>query len=1397
MLTEIQAWREIAGAPATAGYTLAVAFLALLAVFVVVFGSSFRERVRRWKSNGIYPIAPNGGRPTAQSIRPEPPVTASGESELLTAIIAATPDLVCVYDLTSAATVFSNRDCGVLLGFSNQALHLQFLQERLHAEDASIWEEHLTTLRKAADGDVVRAEYRLQHHDGRYVWVCSRGRVFRRGGNGVPSQVMVNLQDHTGERLGREKLLAAQQQHLSVMESVNEVIFQTNNEGKLLFLNPAWTEITGFTTEESLGTFFFEYVHAEDKDRYWMLFLPLITKQQAFCRHEVRYVTKQGGFRWMETRARLTVNKDNQVTGISGTLTDVTERRVTEDKLRNSEQLYRLISENSRDLITLNDERGRALYISPSVKEVLGFSAEELLGTDPFKYMYPDDVAAILHETHNIAGSNDLHQVLEYRTRRKDGNYIWLQTHIRPIMDKRGRLVNLQTTSRDITDRKRTEEKLRESEKLYRLISENAKDLVALHTPDGAFRYLSPSIAEITGYTAAEVLGTKPFECIHPEDVEVVTAAFGKADATESHIRQYRVRHKLGNYIWLETQMRPIIDPFGHVEAVQTSTRDITTRKLAEQSVTRMSNLLINILDSSLTGVMAYQAVRNAEGEIIDFEWQLINRKAGTMLGLNPDELIGQRLLKVLPRVRDTLFEPYKRVVEEGTPWEEENFSLGSHDGRRFHLVAVNLVGDGCAVMCTDVTRQKLLQDAAILQKERMEQVYRITSNAAFDTSTQVYETLKAATSSLGLEIGIFGHIEDGTFTVKEVYTQSLGFAKGLVLAMHTTYCSIPYQENRLVAIAEMPECEYRDHPCYAVHRFEAYIGVPVWIRGRKYGVLMFAAYYPLSHGISQGDCDFVQMLSQWIGTVLERSIYEAELIQAKEQAEYSAKAKEQFLSTMSHEIRTPMNAVIGMTHLLMQENPKPEQVGNLKTLQFSAENLLVLINDILDYNKIESGMVSFECIPFNLAGLLESIRFSLGFKAEEKHIGFHIHLDGQLPPVLLGDPVRLAQILTNLVSNAIKFTEKGSVTLAAVAKQDDGDSVLLDFAVTDSGIGIKAEKLAYIFDRFTQAESDTTRKYGGTGLGLAITKRLLEMQGSQIGVDSQPGEGSRFYFSLSFRKGDEASPLRDRYAYTASARLLDRVQLLLVEDNEINRKVATKFLNKWGIQPDYAHNGVQAIEKIKEKAYDLILMDLQMPEMDGYEAARIIRETKAQESIPIIALTASAMHDVAQKIFDAGMNDFVMKPFHPDDLYQKIAKYAAPDQAGPAVDLPAAEAPVSADDVLNLAGLVEVAGEGTDFLQEMIRMHIKMFSNFPEEYSLALEQRDVKQLHFIFHRTKSSCTMLRITRLEDEYAVAKRLLDSKENVREALEASAGRVKVLCLRITRRLQQELARLITG
>ncbi|HEX8530382.1 MAG TPA: PAS domain S-box protein, partial [Cytophagales bacterium] len=445
MFTERQGWKEIA-APATAGHGLAVSFLAVLGVF----GSSLRKRVRRWRSNGTAPLAPNEGRQAPTPPRPEP-LPKAPDDALLAAVVAATPDLLYVYDLNSDETVFANRDCTALLGFDNQPLRVSFLRKRLHAEDAAGWEEHLASLRTAADAHVVHAEYRLQHRDGHYVWVGSRSRVFRRDANGTPSQVITTLQDHTGERLAQEKLLATQQQHRSVVESVNEVIFQTNHEGKLLFLNPAWTEITGFSVEESLGLFFFEYVHAEDKDRYWMLFLPLITKQQAFCRHEVRYVTKEGGFRWMETRARLTVNKDNQVTGISGTLTDVTERRVAEDKLRNSEQLYRLISENARDLITLSDERGRALYISPSVREVLGFSAEELLGSDPFKYMYPDDVAAIRHETYHIAGSSDLHQVLEYRTRRKDGTYIWLQTHIRPIMDAHGKLVNLQTTSRDIT----------------------------------------------------------------------------------------------------------------------------------------------------------------------------------------------------------------------------------------------------------------------------------------------------------------------------------------------------------------------------------------------------------------------------------------------------------------------------------------------------------------------------------------------------------------------------------------------------------------------------------------------------------------------------------------------------------------------------------------------------------------------------------------------------------------------------------------------------------------------------------------------------------------------------------------------------------------------------------
>ena len=386
------------------------------------------------------------------------------------------------------------------------------------------------------------------------------------------------------------------------------------------------------------------------------------------------------------------------------------------------------------------------------------------------------------------------------------------------------------------------------------------------------------------------------------------------------------------------------------------------------------------------------------------------------------------------------------------------------------------------------------------------------------------------------------------------------------------------------------------------------------------------------------------------------------ELRIAKEQAEKSMKAKETFLSTMSHEIRTPMNAVIAMTHFLLDEDPRPNQKENLNTLKFSAENLLVLINDILDFSKIDAGKVEFEEVPFNLKLLSHDLLHAFQSTAQEKKLELKSHYDKNLPSHVVGDPVRLNQILTNLISNGIKFTKKGFIDLSIQKISESESHLVIEFSVTDSGIGIPQDKFDLIFESFEQASKDTTRKFGGTGLGLTITKRLLELQGSYIQLESTLGEGSKFFFQLSFKK-DTSNPgkLTDTIEKTKE-NSLKGIKVLIVEDNNVNQLIASKFLEKWGAVVRIAENGIEGVEMVNNNHYDIVLMDLQMPEMDGFEATRNIRNTKGSyyRDLPILALTAAAMVEVREQVMEAGMNDYISKPFNPNELFSKINRHLA-----------------------------------------------------------------------------------------------------------------------------------------
>jgi len=393
---------------------------------------------------------------------------------------------------------------------------------------------------------------------------------------------------------------------------------------------------------------------------------------------------------------------------------------------------------------------------------------------------------------------------------------------------------------------------------------------------------------------------------------------------------------------------------------------------------------------------------------------------------------------------------------------------------------------------------------------------------------------------------------------------------------------------------------------------------------------------------------------------ITERKEKDMALIRAKEEAEAAVIAKSRFLSVMSHEIRTPMNAVIGFTNLLLKD-PRPDQEEYLNVLKFSAENLMVIINDILDVNKIEAGKVEFERDDLNLKELIENIYAAQLPAAQAKNVKLVVNFTDDIPQIIKGDKVRLGQILNNLVNNAVKFTPQGKVEINCRLLAKDKKNVTVYFEVRDTGIGVPMDKQEYIFDIFSQASASTTRQFGGTGLGLAISQRLVNLMGGKIMLHSVVDKGSIFYFDLVLPIGTEKAAIPVKPKQKPSQKQLKGRRILLIEDNPFNVLVARRFLEMWGIDCDNADDGQQGLEMVVQKDYDMVLMDIQMPVMDGYECTIAIREMGGKyATIPIIALTASALLDKKEKISASGIDDYVSKPFEPDELYSKITTYIA-----------------------------------------------------------------------------------------------------------------------------------------
>lgn len=474
------------------------------------------------------------------------------------------------------------------------------------------------------------------------------------------------------------------------------------------------------------------------------------------------------------------------------------------------------------------------------------------------------------------------------------------------------------------------------------------------------------------------------------------------------------------------------------------------------------------------------------------------------------------------------------------------------------------------------------------------------------------------------------------------------------------------------------------------------------------------------------------------------------ELLKTQKELKETMKVKEQFLANMSHEIRTPMNAIVGFTDLILKTELNPEQKQYIDAIKTSGQNLLVIINDILDFSKSQAGKLVFEQIDIQLSQVVSTLIDLMLPKSMEKNIRLSSKIDPVIPEHLIGDPTRLNQILINLVSNAIKFTEQGIIEIVIELLKENKEEVELLFSIKDTGIGIPPDKLNSIFEGFTQATNDTTRKYGGTGLGLTIVKQLVEQQGGNIHVKSEVGHGSVFSFNLTFRKSCEILKKNNPHAVDNVPKKVEQLNVLLVEDNYLNQVLATKVLTNWKWNVEVAENGLVAVEKLQKNNYDLILMDIQMPEMDGYEATRYIRKKLAppKSTTPIIAMTAHAISGEIERCEQTGMNGYISKPFNEDNLYSKILTVL---NIKTTMDENLTSDKMNGKKYTDLTYLKKLSKGDNDFVKQMISIFINQTPTAIQKMESDLSNKDWTSLRAVAHKMKPSFSFVGVESLQEK----------------------------------------------
>lgn len=875
------------------------------------------------------------------------------------------------------------------------------------------------------------------------------------------------------------------------------------------------------------------------------------------------------------------------------------QKKELELNLKRHEEFFMLFNSSS-EIHYIADETSKIELINNTVETVLGYKPEQLIGRSLWEFVVDQD-------------RNQFAQQIEVGLRSKRS--FELETCV-VARNKEEKCISWTAinrdgkwyaSGRDVTQQKKVQADIEQ----LSLVASKVSNGVVISDANNRVLWINDAFERITGYQLADMLGKRMGMTLMGDYNDA--AISGRVDellkTSKAFDIELKIQHKNGDTMWVSVTSSPILNSEGNAEKYIKIITDITARKSAERDV----EILSFASEKSPSGVV----IRDRDGKII---W--MNESLENTLGYTLEELKGKTFGNFLIGANTDLsvFEKAKQAYDESQPYEVE-IQIYKKDGSPYwvHLANspyFNKEGqlERQITVCVDINERK-----------KNEEQLTLLSLVASNTVSGV--VINDAEGNVEWVNPAFEEITG--YGIMDVYGNHLGdVLKGEL----TDYAIIEQsrEQSKNKQSFEVDLLVYRKN------------GEQLWIT--------------VINSVILDDAGKVKKYIEVIIDITSKKKAERELIIAKEEALQLNKAKDMFISVMSHEIRTPLNAVIGMSHILSEDNPSESQKENLGILKFSAENLMTLINDVLDFTKIETGNIELEKVSVDLREMVQGITSSMKYKVAEKKIYLQHTIDDAVPNYILGDRTRLVQILLNLTGNAVKFTDTGGVKIELKVIKESTQEVRIRFAVTDTGIGIPANKTNTIFESFKQASADTTRKYGGTGLGLAIAKSLIELHESRINVDSVFGQGSTFWFTITFKKVDSTAVNSNN-----SAEIGLKMNVLVVDDNQINRLLINKVLKKWGIDADFAENGLEAIQKtVANHNYDVILMDIHMPEMGGLEATQLLRgkDDEYCRKVPIIALTASMLSNQLNEIEEVGMNDFILKPFDPKNLYDKLSRY-------------------------------------------------------------------------------------------------------------------------------------------